>query len=257
MAIWTQISVIIGLMALILSSISLWKQRKTERRIKEKERVREFAENLDAVISRSENILEKLDSPLEHPDIRNYLNQISKDILAYKHEKGENPEIKIRSLDFTDHFSELEKNEFDYSDEGEALKDIKTHYISAYSVDVESATEENLLHGVHLPIGDITFFYKNLSELERYQDLVDDFCKQDLEELEQIISNLGKLLIEDNLESRKLKIEVENYENIEKISLAVLDEIIPLDEVNKNLDNLEEKTTEMKEIRKDLISTSY
>lgn len=258
MGIWTVIGGITGVIALLLSAVALMKQYKIERRMKEKERLREFAEDIGDVISRSNRIYNRLENPEEDIDIRTQLTSLSKDVLAYNYENGENPTLAFGGINFHDiKGADTTVDEVTVESPEEAFDVLRKKYGWISSMRVESPVEDNLVYSLEVPLGSIMYFYKDLDKVKEHENLVGEFCSSEMRKLERTVNRITQKIIEKNFDVREETIDPGDFESFEKIGFWLYNKAIDYEAIQEDLKELVSVSEDLEGIRKDILATSY
>lgn len=240
-------------------------QEMYEAQLERKDDLRELANNLESIIKFMNDFSEDMSS-YSDPSTTLYdsrhalwpcLHHLSKDILSYKHKYDEVPYINISVFQFIEGG---EQNPIEDADTAIKLYDQhESPTISISLSDQKGYASEPIYCHLDDSYGSARKFkYQKDRILQEHRDLLDQFAPEILSQLEAQIDDILRHSINTAIQmDSQVRYDPDAYEDIQEISVDIYEDAIIYDGIEEDLNELQDLTEELKEIRKSAIQASF
>jgi hypothetical protein len=252
---------ILGSAAFVLSIYSVIKQRKLERRLKEKERLKNLAKQLKGYTNwHINNILDEIRNPLNDGGLSLSLQDISKEILSKAFD--ENKEIvnfttEIKGIELTKPSKEKEQEKTKYFpiEREEDVTNFLERSGRYISVNYEFG---GVLFEVESSLFEIPYFLSDLDKLEKeFGDIIEEFKPGLLKNLKDCAEEVFMIAMDSAIHSKEMEVNTKEFTKTDDISLWIYRKVTGSEKLKLHLDKLEELKRELENLRNALITTSY
>lgn len=250
MALTEVVSIFVGVGGLGVGAYSYYRQRETTLR---KQRLNELAEDLNDLREELEWLRDGYESPLSRTDLAHQLDLLAKDCLAFKHETGKPPIVKVAGTTGEQPFKNKEQALDKYrSEHGYASVSLR---IDPRGTDYDT----RIIYGIYDHLFRLPQTYQTLEQIQEHH-------KGTLEEFEpglygEIEESLNQIILESHgvvLESLGgTEIDPDHYENVASISEAIFDHFWRYEGIEDDLQDLSEKIEKLEETRTTILQASY
>jgi len=243
-------SILIGAGGLAFGGYQYYQTREAEQR---KNRLKELSDKLNDVRSRLEKVTEGYEDPLSGVDLATQLDLLSKSMLAFKFDTGQNPYIKLREMSDEGATQNKEQSVQKFKSDGTwvdicvVIEDSETDYSTQLTFDIYD-------HFLYLPTA-----YTTLAEIrEDYVDIVEEF---DPGLLDDVGSTMDKVVREAHgraLSNKSgVQIELEKYNYLNEISEEVFNIFWEYEGFEDDLSQLTEEIERIENTRTAILQASY
>lgn len=257
------IGIIIGSASLGIATYSVLKQQKLERRLKEKDRLKNLAKQLENRINWHINdILDEFRNPLNNEDLSFSLQMLSQAILSKAFDENKdivNFTTKIKGIEeLTKSSKEKEREQTKYfpiEKEEDVINflDRGGRYIS---VDCELGDE--MPYDVNSSLFGIPYFLFDLDKLEKeFGDIIEEFKPGLLKSLKDCAEEVFRIAMDSAIHSKEMEVNKKEFTKTDDISLWIYRRVTGSEKLRPHLDKLEELKGEFENLRNTLITTSY
>lgn len=259
------IGVIIGSASLGIAIYSVLKQQKLEKRLKEKDRLKNLAKQLGPPINwRINAILNEIRNPFNDEDLSLSLQSLSQAIISKAFDENKDivnltTETKIGVKEMTKLGKEKEQKQTKYFpiEKGEDVIKYLERGECYISVDCELG-DGVLSYDVAYFLFRIPYFLSDLDKLEaEFGDLIEEFSPGLLKYLRDCTEEILMIAIDSAIHSKEMEVNTKEFTKTDDIGLWIYRRIIGSDELKPYLDKLEELKRELESLRNTLLTTSY
>lgn len=250
MALTEVVSILVGVGGLGVGAYSYYRQRETKQR---KQRLNGLAEELNDLREGLEWVRDGYESPLTKTDLANQLNMLSKDCLAFKHETGKSPVVKLAGASEDEIFKNKEQALDKYRTENTWAKVNLT--IDPRGTDYDS----RLVYGIYDHLLHLPKTYQTLDEIqEHHKGTLEEFDPGLYDEIEESLNQVigeSHAAVLENLDG--IEIRPDDYENVGQISESIFNHFWWYDGIESDLQDLSEKMERLEETRTMILQASY
>lgn len=235
------------------------KQRRFEEQLERKEELRALAEALGELRDDLDFWCSLIEEPRDFEDVDNGLYNLERDILSYRHSTKEAPRVYI---------SDITAGDFTEGEQLYSTKDVM-HYLQNTNesvllrVQVGDKQPENLLLSSYYVFWDIIsmagFPFRRIQFIrEEYEELLQQFDKNLMNDVETTAGNLLRNLLDRVFETKEGKvIDPSDYENTHEMGDHLYRYFLFYDGVLEDAEVLREEINRINRLRNDLLQTSY
>lgn len=235
------VSIIIGSTSLYYSRVSIKGQEKTDKRIQRKERLREASELLRELQKNLDSFLEGFG---DEDELGRELDLLSRDLFSHFTDTEKSSDALIR-IENPSKDPNPTSPKFDTVDEAiQYLKDGKVVSITECYVE-NGKYSGSIRYNIGYDIVGYTYFYRQLEEIDRYKNSIENIYPDLLNELEGNLDDLARLILESLIGQQSIKIDVSEFSSREELESEFYDRLYN----SRDLDN---KLEEMEQFSRDL-----
>ncbi|MGB9986049.1 hypothetical protein [Salarchaeum japonicum] len=250
MALLETLSVLSGVGGLSFGAYQYYRAKSDEKR---KQELNDLADELNDLRRDIDGIVETFQSPTTKVDLSHQLDYCTKDVLAYKHETGDNALVK----------AEKSNGGEKVSNAGQALDLYKNgDTYPRYHLTLESGYtgyESNLVYAVSDHAVYINHLYKTLDKLqERHKGTLEEFSPGLYDGIEGLMDDFVEDTYTNILSHRDgIKVNPDSHNNIEEMGRFLFFYFWHYEGITKELESLSQLSDKIEEARTTILQASY
>ncbi|USZ69095.1 hypothetical protein NGM10_04990 [Halorussus salilacus] len=251
------LGVFFGAGGLLIGLYSQYKQKKFEKRLEQKEDLREIAEVLAEFVDHLEKLHLSLSAPLERRGLQKELVGFGKEIISYNHASEEAPVIEVSVYTWEG------ENRKEIVSTNEVLEEYRPSGNLAFiSLTIEGGQDyydeekfcqlDKVLDG----LGRLKFIIAGLDKEQK--ELMEQLQPGLISEVETLLNTILTNIFEEALETEsRIECDPDDFEDVNELVLYLFTNCIVYDELTADLEELADVIDEVEEVRKSALQTSY